>query len=120
MISEDNHDDDNADSILHLLNSAAVQFDSVRELVVVSTRYFREDGASLDTGVVSIASPDQVNGTGVNLHEKLHQIELKPMIPLRIGLQVPEESSTLSDNERRSGHPTGNRCGLWNCSQIIH
>ncbi|CAI6343132.1 unnamed protein product [Macrosiphum euphorbiae] len=89
MISDDNHDDDDAEGILHLSRSAVVQFDSARELVVVSTRYFHEDRVSLDTGVVSIARADQVNGTSVNLHEKRHQIELTPMIPLRSPDRIP-------------------------------
>lgn len=53
--------------------------------------------------MVSVASADQVNGIGVNLHDKKHhKIELTPMIPFRIGLQVPEESPTSSDKEERT------------------
>lgn len=100
MISDDNHDNDDA-FILYLSTLAAIQFDFSRELVVVSTRYFYEDRASLDTGVVSITSVDQTNGTGVNLNEKSQTIELTPMIPLQVGLQVPEEFLTLSEDEEK-------------------
>jgi len=102
VISDDNHDVDDAKGILHLSRSASVQLDASRELVVVRTRYFHEDRASLDTGVVSIASADQVNGTGVNLHEKRHPIELTPRIPLRIGFQISEETPTSFDNEENA------------------
>jgi len=69
MISDDNHDDDDAEGILlHPSASAAVaaQFDSSRELVAVSTRYFLEDRASLqqDTGMVGI-SPAQIRTTSL-------------------------------------------------------
>jgi len=69
----------------------------------VSTRYFHRDRASLDTtGVVIIASTDQVNETGVDLQENRHPIELTPMITLRIGSQVPEESPTSSDDDEKT------------------
>jgi len=35
-------------------------------------------------------------------HEKRHLIELTPMISLRIGFQVPEESPTSSDNDEKT------------------
>ncbi|KAL4119175.1 hypothetical protein QTP88_012020 [Uroleucon formosanum] len=89
VILDDNRDDGDADDIQHLSISAAVQFDSAMELAVASTR----NGSD---------SVDQVNGTDVNLHEKRHLIELTPMIPLRVGVQVPEESPTSSDNEEKT------------------
>lgn len=102
VISDDNHDNNDA-FIMYLSTSAEVQFDSSRELAVVSTRYFHEDQASLDTGVLSITSVDQANGTGLNLKEKSQPIELTPMIPLQVGLQVPEEYLTLSEDEEKHG-----------------
>lgn len=103
VISDDNQANDDADGIiLHLSTSAAVQFESARELVVASSRYFNEDRASLETGVISIASVDQINRTDVSLPEKRHPIERRAKIPLRIGFQVPEESSASSENEEKT------------------
>jgi len=84
--------DDNTEGIL------LHQFDSARELVVVFTRYFHRYWASLDTGVVNIASADRVNETGVDLHEKRHPaIELTPTISLRIETQQESPTSPESD-----------------------
>lgn len=102
VISDHNLDYDNTDGNLHLPPSAAVQFDSARELVATSTRYFHGDRPSLNTGVASSASADQVNGTGINFHENRQPIELPPISSLCIGLQVPAESPTSSDNEEKT------------------
>jgi len=68
----------------------AIQFDFARELLVVSTRYFYEDFASVN----------QFNGLGVKLHEKRQPIELTPTTPLRIVHCVHAEFSTSVSEEK--------------------